>query len=113
MVSMQDLKDKLVTRAKRQLENKNGELLDEDYLMLEDFFEDAVIAIRNWRSLKTDEEFLSEKYNHNIVKYIIRVFQEQGIEGQDSSSVGGDKKTFALTPIQELLSNITQRVKLC
>lgn len=107
---MQELKNKLVERAKRQLQDKDGLLESEQVFMLEDFFDDAITTIKKWRKLTNENEFLQELYNYNIVKYIIRVFQEQGIEGQVSSNVGGVSKSYKLTPTQELLSGITQRL---
>lgn len=105
---MQELKDKLIERTIRQLQNKDGELSENELLMLEDFFNDAIIEIKKWRKLKNDKEFLSELYNYDIVKYIIRVFQEQGIEGQTNSNVGGVSKTYKMSPKEELRSNISQ-----
>lgn len=107
---MQELKDKIIKRATRQIQNNYGELSADETVMLEDFFDDAINEIKKWRKLQNDNEFLSELYNYNIVKYIVRVFQEQGIEGQTSSNVGGDSKSFKLTPSQELKSSIAQRL---
>lgn len=107
---MQNLKSKITERATRQIQNNYGELSTEDKELLEDFFDDAVIEIKKWRKLQNDNEFLEELYNSNIVRYIIRAFQELGIEGQSSSNVGGDSKVYKLTPRQELLSGIMQRI---
>ena len=107
---MEELKNKLLERATRQIQNNYGTLSENETLMLEDFFNDAVNEIKKWRKLQNEKEFLSESYNSNIVRYIIRVFQEQGIEGQSSSNVGGDSKSFKLTPTQELLTGIMQRI---
>lgn len=108
--SMQDLKDKIIVRAKRQLESDFGTISAEKAILLEDYFDDAVSEIKKWRKLTLDDEFLNELYNYNITKYIIRVFQERGIEGQTNSNVGGESKSFKLTPNQELLTGIVQRV---
>lgn len=107
---MEELKDKLVKRAIRELQNNYADLAENEILMLEDYFDDAINEIVKWRKLQNDKEFLSELYNSNIVKYIKRVFQELGIEGQKSSNVGGDSKTYELSPRDELLSGITQRM---
>lgn len=108
--TIQELKDKIIERATRQLQNNYGELSKNETLMLEDYFDDCITEIKKWRKLQNDKEFLSELYNYDIVKYIIRVFQEQGIEGQTSSNVGGDSKSYKLTPKQELQTNVKQRL---
>ena len=109
--TMQEFKNAMVMRAARELSYKSGAYISTDErCMLEDYFDDAVEAIRGWRKLKpgNDSSFLSGEHNSRISKYIIRVFQELGIEGQKSSNVGGDSKTFDTTPRQELLSDLTQ-----
>lgn len=108
---MQEFKNAIISRAERDLSYKSGTTLSTNEIsMLEDYFDDAVEAIRGWRKLKpnNDSPFLSGEHNSRIAKYIIRVFQELGIEGQKSSNVGGDSKTFDTTPRQELLRDITQ-----
>lgn len=107
---MQELKNKIIERAKRQLESNFSTLSENDILLLEDYFDDAVLEIKKWRKLQSENEFLSELYNSNITNYIIRVFQGRGIEGQSNSNVGGDSKSFRLTPSQELLTGIAQRI---
>lgn len=110
---MQEFKNAIILRAERDLSYKSGTTLSTNEIsMLEDYFDDAVIALRNWRKIKEDNNtsFLSGEHNSRIVKYIVRVFQELGIEGQTSSNVGGDSKAFKTTPMQDLLSGLPQIV---
>lgn len=109
--TIDEIKTDVVGRATIELENAGYSLSQNDKSLLGYYFDDAVVAICKWRKIKKDnDEFLLGTYNGNINKFIVRKFQERGIEGQASSNVGGDVKAYKYTPEQELLIYITQRV---
>lgn len=103
-------KELIINKAKRRIEF-NYDTLDENQVeLLSDFYDSAINAIKKWRHLTDNKEFENDDYNDIIVKYIVRTYQELGLEGVTSSTIGGDTKTFGRTPLAELLSSIPQRI---
>ena len=52
--------------------------------------------------LTNDGEFLSGYHDYNLVHFIIRSYNEGGIEGASSANSLGTSKTFPLSPLAEL-----------
>lgn len=101
------MKETVVGKAQRRLQfNSPDYAYDED--LLNDYFDDAVNIIRNWKKAKNDDLFFDGKYDTNIVQFIIESINVSGLEGQSSSSANGATKTFINTPESNLKSSIPQ-----
>ena len=68
----------------------------------------GVEAIKDRRKLTNDNEFLSGKHDYNLVRFIVRSYNEGGIEGVSSATSLGTSRTFSLSPIAELKQHTIQ-----
>lgn len=81
-----------------------------DSELLGDYFDDAVLIIKDWKKNFEDNIVLSGNYDDKIVKFIIESINLNGQEGQSSSSANGNKKVFINTPEGNLRSSIPQSI---
>lgn len=99
----------IVKKAKRQILYKSN-MTDSTELtaILNDFFTDAYKIIVNWRKLKEDDEFLSQKWETEIVTFIVDSYRVMGDETLSNVSINGINKTYRISPTAKLKSSIPQ-----
>ena len=103
------MKTKLLEKAQRKL-SLNAEDYTYDDDLLGDYFDDAVLIIKDWKKNYNDSIFLNGMYDTAIVQFIIESINLTGLEGQSSSSANGASKTFIASPEANLKSRIPQSI---
>lgn len=84
--------------------SKNDDLTN----ILSDFFDDAYRTIKNWRKLKIDDEFLSQKWDSEIIDFVVDSYRALGDELIGEKTVNGVRKVYAINPLARLKSRIPQ-----
>lgn len=78
---------------------------------IQDFIDDAILIISNWRKLNGDmTELLEGRYDDKIIKYVLEAYNMLGNEGQATDNSLGVGKTFRNSPEGNLKSSIPQRL---
>lgn len=104
-----EYKKYIVKRAKTKLLYKSNDVDTKDLTaILNDLFDDAYNIIVRWRKLKTDDEFLSQKWDKEITEYVVNSYITMGDETLNSISVNGVSKNYRITPEGQLKSSIPQ-----
>lgn len=95
------------TVANRVAYNQPDYTLNED--LVGDLIDEAIDIIRDWRKTwDSDTEFLSGRFDSNIVGYVMESLNTIGIEGQSYESANGNTKQYKMSPRQRLCSGIPQ-----
>lgn len=103
------MKTTILEKAQRKL-TLNLPNYQYDNELLGDYFDDAVLIIKDWKRNFEDDIVISGNYDDKIVKFIIESINVNGLEGQSSSSANGNKKVFINTPESNLKGSITQSI---
>lgn len=101
--------DYIVDRAKGRLLYKSN-MTDSSNLrtILLDLFKDAYNIVKKWRKLKTDDEFLSQKWDTEITDFVCNSYRRMGDETLASTNINGISKTYQISPEARLKSEIPQ-----
>lgn len=101
--------DYIVDRAKTRLLYKSN-TTDKKELntILLALFNDAYNIVKAWRHLKTDDEFLSQKWDTQLTEYVISAYQRMGDETLASSNINGVNRSYKISPEAKLKSSIPQ-----
>lgn len=104
-----DYRAYIVKRAKTTLLYKSN-LTDTKELttILNYLFDDAYSIIVKWRKLKTEDEFLSQKWDSEITDYILDSYRVMGDETLESSNINGVNKKYKISPEARLKTRIPQ-----
>lgn len=94
-------KESLILQAQQQLTLSNPDEKADKTLLIQ-YLNYGVTEIRKRRKLTNDSELLSGYHDYNLVHFIIRSYNEGGIEGASSANSLGTSKTFPLSPLAEL-----------
>lgn len=99
----------IVKRAKATLLYRSN-LADTKELttILNYLFDDAYSIIVKWRKLKTDDEFLSQKWDGEITDYVVDSYRRMGDETLESSNINGVNKKYKISPEGRLKTRIPQ-----
>lgn len=99
----------IVSKAKIKLLYRSN-MADDKSLktILLDFFTDAYNIIKKWRKLKNDDEFLSQKWDAEIIEYVCNAYRRLGDETLASSNINGVNKSYKISPEAKLKSSIPQ-----
>ena len=104
-----EYKTYIVKRATSRILYKSNEIPNEDFTaVLNSLFDDAYNIIVKWRKLKTDDEFLSQKWDGEITDFIIDSYRTMGDETLGSKSINGVNKVYRISPESKLKSKIPQ-----
>ena len=99
----------IVERAKTKLLYRSNNVRSDDLdAILSDFFDDAHRIIVNWRHLKEQDEFLSQKWDAEITDFVVDSYRTMGDELMAGTSVNGISKTYKISPVARLKSRIPQ-----
>ena len=79
-----------------------------DATLLKTFLKQGVHEITKRRKLKNDSEFVNGDHDYNLVRFIVRSYNEGGIEGVRSTNSLGVTRTFSVSPLAELKQNTLQ-----
>lgn len=100
-MEMQEWKDGIVDKAVRQItfqSNMSQSDISNLTLVLADYLDDGILIIKNWRKLKTDDEFLSGKHDTALVAYLKNRYLDAGRELFNDYSSGGVKANRKQSP---------------
>lgn len=110
-IDKDDYRDYIVKRAQTRLLYKSNEVSNKDLVaVLNGFFDDAYNIIVKWRRLKTDDEFLSQKWDDEITEFVVDSYRTMGDETLNSKSINGVNKSYRINPTSKLKSRIPQVV---
>lgn len=101
------MKTSLVEKSQRKLSLNSEDYVYDDTL-LSDYFDDAILIIKDWKRNYNDNYILQGNYDSIIVDFIIQSINYNGLEGQSSNSANGISRTFVATPKAMLQSSIPQ-----
>lgn len=99
--NIETCKESLILQAQQQLTLSNPDEKADKTLLIQ-YLNYGVNEVRKRRKLTNDGEFLSGYHDYNLVHFIIRSYNEGGIEGASSANSLGTSKTFPLSPLAEL-----------
>jgi hypothetical protein len=104
-----EYKSYIVGKAKTKLLYKSN-MIDSDNLtaILNDLFTDSYNIIKKWRHLKKDDEFLSQKWDTEIVNFVVESYRVMGDENLATISANGISKGYKISPEAKLKSSIPQ-----
>ena len=103
----QKWKESLIMQAQGQLTLSNPDEKADKTLLIQ-YLNYGVCAIKSRRKLTNDSELLGGQHDYNLVRFIIRSYNEGGIEGATSANSLGTSRTFSLSPLAELKQNTLQ-----
>lgn len=110
-LDIDEYREYVVGKATTKLLYRNNSIQSDALTtILSDFFDDAYRTIKNWRKLKTDDEFLSEKWDSEIIDFVVDSYRAMGEEMIAASSANGVKRTYAINPLARLKSRVPQIV---
>ena len=107
-LDIEEYRDYIVGKAKTKLLYRSNMTDSDVSAILFDFFTDAYNIIKNWRKLKTDDEFLSQKWDTQIIDFVVDSYRMMGEENLAASSMNGISRTYNLSPEARLKSRIPQ-----
>lgn len=106
---IEEYRSYIVGRAKTKLLYRSNNVDNADLVdILSDFFDDAHRMIVNWRKLKTEDEFLSQKWDAEITDFVVDSYRTMGDELLDNTSVNGISRTYKINASARLKSRIPQ-----
>lgn len=110
-LDIEEYRDYIVKRAKNKLLYRTN-VTDNAGLtsLLNDLFDDAKNIIVNWRKLKTDDEFLSQKWDAEITNFIVDSYNMNGDELLSSDTANGIIKAYKVSATERLKRSIPQRI---
>lgn len=100
-------KETMLKKASQQLTLGDPDQCS-DKVILNNFLDFGICEIRKRRKLSNDTEFLRGYHDYTLTRFIVRSYNEGGIEGAGSASSLGNSTSFTLSPIAELQSNTLQ-----
>lgn len=71
-------------------------------------FKDAYNIIKKWRHLNDLDEFLSQKWDSEIIEFVVNSYRRMGDETVASSNINGVSRSYQITPEAKLKSSIPQ-----
>ena len=108
-LDIEEYRDYIVGRAKTKLLYRSNNVDNADLTKtLSDFFDDAYRTIKNWRKLKTEDEFLGQKWDAEITDFVVDSYRTMGDELMSSTSVNGISKSYKMNAMTRLKSRIPQ-----
>lgn len=108
---LDEYKKYIVKRAQTQLLYKSNMTSSSELTAILNYlFDDAVNIVKDWRRLKTDDEFLSQKWDKQITQYILDAYRIMGDENLNSSNINGINKNYRISPEAKLKTSIPQVV---
>lgn len=108
-LDIDEYRDYIVGKAQTKLTyNSNITKSDSLTAILNDLFDDAYNIIVKWRKLKTDDEFLGQKWDTEITNFVVDSYRTMGDETLKGFSVNGISKDYRNTPEGRLRSSIPQ-----
>lgn len=102
-------KEQLVAKAQRKLAINNP-YADFDNETVGDYVDEAVAIILDWKKAKTDSIFDNNKYDREIVNYVVESINWAGNEGVSHISGNGSSKDFIASPADNLKKSIPQSI---
>lgn len=78
--------------------------------VLSNLYDKGYSVIRQWRKMKDDTEFLNGKWNNQHIDFIVDSYNALNEENYTSSNVGGNSRTYSMSPESALKSKIPQRL---
>lgn len=80
--------------------------------VLSNLYEKGYNIIRQWRKMKDgdDSEFLNERWVSQHIDFIVDSYNALNEELYSSSNVGGNSRSYSLSPESALKSKIPQRL---
>lgn len=110
-LDIEEYRDYIVKKAKTKLLYK-ANITDSSELtsLLNDLFDDAHNTIVNWRNLKTEDEFLSQKWDSEIINYVVDAYRAMGDELLASDTANGIIRVYRITPIAKLKNSVPQKL---
>lgn len=110
-MEMQEWKDTIIDKAKRQITFRNNmsssEILNLT-VVLSDYLDEGISILRKWRKLKTDSEFLSGEHDSGLVNFLKNKYSANGREIFEGYSSGGVSSTMNKSPESLLKSTCKQ-----
>lgn len=104
-----EYRDYVVDKAKIKLLYKSNDTSNNDLTaVLNDLFDDAYRIIVKWRRLKTDDEFLSQKWDTEIINYVVDSYRTMGDETLRSKNINGVSRSYRISPEAKLKTSIPQ-----
>lgn len=79
-----------------------------DPTLLKMFLKRGVSEITKRRKLTNDDEFTRGDHDYTLVRFIVRSYNEGGIEGVVGTSSLGVSRNFSVSPLAELKQNTLQ-----
>lgn len=110
-LDIEEYRDYIVSKAKTKLlYRSNINNTEELTSLLNDLFDDAHRTIVNWRKLNTEDEFLSQKWDAEIINYIVDAYRAMGDELLASDTANGIIRAYRISPLAKLKSSIPQKM---
>lgn len=107
MSNVNEWRDLIIKAAQTQLSLGNpDERADPNLLNI--YLNFGIAEIKRRRKLKNDDELLSGIHDYVLVRFIVRSYNEGGVEGAESATSLGTTRNFTLSPLAELKSNVRQ-----
>ena len=110
-MEMQEWKDGIVEKAKRQLAYRNnlsGSDIDSLTIALFDYLDEGINVLREWRKLSNDVEFISGKHDNALIVFLKEKNQANGRDLFGDYSSGGIKANMKTTPENRLKGSCKQ-----
>lgn len=108
---MQEWKDLIIDKAKRQIayrNNMSSSEIQELTLVLSDFLEEGISILKKWRKIKDDSAFLTKEYDSGLVLFIKQKYQSNGRDLFSDYTSGGVKATMKVSPENTLKGTYKQ-----
>ena len=110
-MEMQEWKDSILDKAKRQItyrNNMSGSDIQELMFVLSDYLEEGISIIKKWRKLKDESEFVGGIHDSGIVGFLKNKYSANGRELFGDYSSGGVKANMKQSPESLLKSTCKQ-----
>ena len=110
-LEIEEYRDYIVGRAKTKLLYRSNNVDNASLVgVLSDFFNDAYNIIVKWRKLKSDDEFLAQKWDTEITDFVVDSYRAMGDELVSGTSINGITKTYKINPTARLRSQVPQKL---
>lgn len=111
-MSIEEYKQSVVEKSTRRIkfQSNYGSNYPELAAILNDFCDNGVSIITQWRKLSDETEIVSGKWDSQLVEYVVNSFNSMNDENLNSSTANGTTRNYRMSAESMLKSKIPQRM---